>query len=58
MSSLGEYMDGGATNNTGNRRGGDHRGMEKYVHIGYIKSEVRVRPLVPVEEYSAIGLKS
>lgn len=57
MSSLGEYVDGGATNSTGNRRG-DHWGMEKYVHIGYIKSEVHVRPLVPVEEYSAIGLKS
>lgn len=58
MSSLGEYVDGGATNSTGNGRGGDHWGMEKYVHIGYITSEVRVRPLVPVEECSAIGLKS
>jgi len=58
MSSLGEYVDGGATNSTGNGRGGDHWGMEKYVHIGYITSEVQVRPLVPVEECSAIGLKS
>ena len=58
MSSLGEYVDGGATNSTGKRRGGDHWGMQKYVHIGCIMSEVRVRPLVPGEEYSAIGLKS
>lgn len=32
MSSLGEYVDGGATNSTG-RRGGHHWGMQKYVHI-------------------------
>lgn len=33
-------------------------GGMKYVHIGHVKSEVQVRYLVLVEEYSAIGLKS